>query len=104
MVSYLQEEAGLDWEGIVEEFTIEVLLGVLAVYHCYSSVIELRTSCSSDHLQQVSGLEVDIFVSLCVEVLSSFDEDETSREVDSPSKRRCCDHDLDLVLYEKLLT
>lgn len=40
---------------------------------------------------------------LGIEVLSSFDEDETGREIDSPSESRSRNHDLHLVLHEELL-
>jgi hypothetical protein len=84
MIWYLLQKTWLDGERVIQKFTVEVLLWGFTVHNSYSSVVELRSACSSYHLQKISGLEVYIFVRFCIKVLSTFDNDQTGREVDTP--------------------
>ena len=103
MVVQLLEQTWLYWEGVVQELSVEVFLWWLAVYHCHSPVVELRSACSSYHLQQVGWLEIYVFMRFWVEIFCAFDQDQSCREIDSPSQRRCCNHNLNKVFDKKLL-
>ena len=100
MIVNLLDEGGFYGEGIVQVPPVEHFLGLLAVDNSYTFVVELWSSCSSDHLKQISRREIGVMVGFGIEVLGSFDNDESSREVDSPCKGRRSYQYLDLIVNE----
>ena len=68
-----------------------MFLGVLNKNNCHSLVIELRSSRSSHHLEDVCYRVVDIVLGFAIKVLGSLDDDEVGRKVHAPCQGACCD-------------
>ncbi|KAH3673029.1 hypothetical protein WICPIJ_009915 [Wickerhamomyces pijperi] len=73
----------LNRKSNVDEMLVEHLLGFLGVHKCF---------------------HVSVPFDLGVEELGTFDDDQVSRQVDTPSQSRGSDKDLDLVVLEQSMT
>ena len=93
-------ETGLDWEGLIEELLIKVLLLFVHKHTGVTSFVELGTTRSPYHLEEISEREVNISLGLGVEVFSPLDNHQSRREVHSPSKSARCHQYLDLLLHK----
>jgi hypothetical protein len=103
MVGQLCKQTRFYGEGVVEEFSVKVFLGAFTVDTGHTSIVELGTTCPSDHLQQISGLKINVLVRLGIEVLGAFDYDQPSREVNTPGQSGSSYHDLHLVFNKQFL-
>ena len=102
-----------DRERIVEVFSVEIFLRFFNIHTCVTFIVELRSSCSSYHLKNIRNRHIHVGLQskmlkklkrlLWVEEFSSFDNNQLSWEVDSPSKGTCCYKYLYFVLYKQLL-
>ena len=86
MVYKLVLERRFYWERLIQKFLIEVLLFFMYENTGYTLLIELRTTCTTYHLEQVCQGEVHVAADLRVEELSAFDDNQSCREVNTPSK------------------
>lgn len=64
-----QRKVPFNGEGLVDELLVEVLLILLDHDHSDTFSVELRAASAAHHLKHIGHGEVDIAVSLCVEVL-----------------------------------
>ena len=103
MVYYLTLQGRLDWERLIKEFLVEILLLFMYEHTSITCFIKARSSSSTYHLEQVSEREVYISPHLWIEELSALDDDQSSWEVYSPSQSARCNEDLDLLFDKKIL-
>eukprot|EP00962_Isochrysis_galbana_P035030 scaffold11940_cov106-Isochrysis_galbana.AAC.9 len=103
VVVQLLVQAGLDREGLVQEFLIKRLLGLVDQDDGDRLVVVLRPAGTAHHLQHVSHREVDIPLGLAIEVLGALDNDQVGREVDAPRERRGADKHEDCLSQEEPL-
>ena len=84
MVSDLPSKRAFDWERLIQELFVEVLLLLRNEDTSDTTVIELRSTSSSDHLEKISEWEIHISLQLSIIELRPFDDHKPCREVDTP--------------------
>lgn len=88
----------------MEEVLVEVLLGILSKDSGNSGGVELGTSSTTQHLEDICQVHVLVPFDLGIVVLRSLDDNEMGREIDTPGESACGDKDLDLVIQEQLFS
>lgn len=102
MICQLASQAALNREWLIKELLVEVLLLLRDHDACDTVVIEARSTCTTNHLEKIGEGEVNVALSLRIEELGSFDDDESGWEVDTPGQRRGRHQDLDLLLDKEV--
>jgi len=82
------EQFGLDWERFVEEPLVEGLFYVVDEENSHSLVVVLRTSSTSNHLQDVCDWHINIALLLAVKNLGAFHHHQMRWEIHSPGQSR----------------
>lgn len=84
VVSDLPSKRALDWERLIQELFVEVLLLLCHEDTSNTTVIKLRSTGSSDHLKKISQREIHISLQLGIIKLCPFDDHKPCREIDTP--------------------
>jgi hypothetical protein len=86
MVHQLILEGRLNWEGLIQELLVEVLLLFVDEDTGDTLLIKLGATCTTNHLEKVSQGEVNIAADFGVEEFCAFNDDQSRWEVHSPGK------------------
>lgn len=103
MIHDLILETRFHREWLVKELLIEILFLLRDEHTRETSLIKLRSTCSSNHLEKIGQGEVNVPADLRIEEFGALDHDQASWEVNSPGKGARRDEDLDLLLDEEVL-
>lgn len=103
VIGELIRQAALYWERLIEELLVEVFLFLSDHHTSNTAVIHTRSTAPTNHLQKIGQREVDISLDTRVIILSSFDNDESCREVNTPGQRTRGHEHLNLLFDEQFL-
>ena len=103
MVHQLILEGRLNWEGLIQELLVEVLLLFVDEDTGDTLLIKLGATCTTNHLEKISQGEVYIAAHFGVEEFCALDDDQSRWEVHSPGKCRGGNKYLDLLLDKEIL-
>lgn len=86
MVMKLSNKSRFNRERVIQILPIEILFTLFYKYASNSLIIELRSTSSTNHLQNISHGHIYISFSLRVEELSSLNNYQSGRQIYPPSK------------------
>lgn len=90
MVRQNIEQTRLNREWLVEELLVERFFHVVHQDNCYARIVELWSTCSTNHLQNVGDGHIDVPFEFSIVILGSFDHYQMCWEVDATSQSCCC--------------
>lgn len=82
--SDLPSKRAFEWERLIQELFVKVLLLLRKEDTSDTIVIELRSTGSFDHLENISEWEIHISMQLSIIELHPFDDHKPCKEVDTP--------------------